>query len=73
MSERKTRGKKSSAATPPLAPHSLSLGRQEELTLGRLSQDASDFVGRKVSGSAVVRALLRFADRQGESMVSPFA
>ena len=34
-------------------------------TLRRLSQEASDFIGRKVSSSAIVRALVRQIDQQG--------
>jgi hypothetical protein len=34
-------------------------------TLSRLSRDASDFLGRKVSSSAIVRALIRQIDQQG--------
>ena len=33
--------------------------------LQQLSQDASDFLGRKVSHSAIVRALIRQASQQG--------
>lgn len=34
-------------------------------TLQRLSQNASDFLGRRVSSSAIVRALVRQVDQQG--------
>jgi hypothetical protein len=37
----------------------------DEAILTRLAGDASDYIGRRVSGSAIVRALLRFADEQG--------
>jgi hypothetical protein len=45
--------------------HSLSLTRDTEDILQRLSSDASDFIGRAVSSSAIVRALLRQVDKQG--------
>jgi hypothetical protein len=45
--------------------HSLSLTRDVEDILQRLSSDASDYIGRAVSGSAIVRALLRQVDQQG--------
>ena len=45
--------------------HSLSLTRDVEDILQRLSSDASDFIGRAVSHSAIVRALLRQVDQQG--------
>jgi hypothetical protein len=45
--------------------HSLSLTRETEDILQRLSGDASDYIGRAVSNSAIVRALLRQVDQQG--------
>jgi hypothetical protein len=45
--------------------HSLSLARDTEDILRRLSSDASDYIGRAVSNSAIVRALLRQVDQQG--------
>ena len=45
--------------------HSLSLARQTEGILRRLSGDASDYMGRTVSNSAIVRALLCQVDQQG--------
>jgi len=47
------------------AIRSLALAPDTDEVLARLSQDATDYTGRKVSGSAVVRALLRYADAQG--------
>jgi hypothetical protein len=44
---------------------SLTLTPADEKILRRLSQDASDYIGRTVSESAIVRALLRQADQQG--------
>jgi hypothetical protein len=49
----------------PLTIHSLSLTKADETILERISTDATDYAGRKVSGSAIIRALLRNADKQG--------
>ncbi len=48
---------------------SLSLTREDAETLEMLSKDATDFIGRKVSGSAIVRALVRLAREQGYQWV----
>lgn len=40
----------------------------EEITR-RLSQDATDYIGRAVSNSAVIRALIRYADTQGTTWI----
>jgi hypothetical protein len=45
--------------------HSLSLTRETEDILRRLSGDASDYMGRTVSNSAIVRALLCQVAQQG--------
>jgi hypothetical protein len=56
--------------------HSLTLTRADEDILEHLSGDVSDYTGRKISGSAVLRALLRYTNQQGYqwflSQVSPF-
>jgi hypothetical protein len=52
-------------AKPEFTIHSLSLTRDAEGILRRLSSDASDFIGRAVSNSAIVRALLRQVGKQG--------
>ena len=49
--------------------HSHSLTRDTENILQRLSSDASDFIGRAVSNSAIVRSLLRQVDQQGPPAV----
>ena len=49
---------------PKIHVQSMTLTPETEKTLQRLSGEASDYIGRKVSGSATVRALLRFADKQ---------
>jgi hypothetical protein len=52
-------------AKPEFTIHSLSLTHDAEGILRRLSSDASDYIGRAVSNSAIVRALLRQVDQQG--------
>ena len=51
----------------PFSIHTISLTAEETLLLRRLSQGASDFIGRSISGSAIVRALIRQIARQGPS------
>ena len=53
----------------PLIIHSLTLTPATAATLRRLSVDAADYIGRAVSGSAIVRALLRHIEQQPESWV----
>jgi hypothetical protein len=48
-----------------LAVHTVSLTPDVVEVLQRLSRDASDFLGRTVSSSAIVRALVRQIDQQG--------
>ena len=50
---------------PQLAVHTVTLTLDVVETLQRLSQEATDFLGRKVSSSAIVRALVRQIDQQG--------
>ena len=38
--------------------------KTEDITR-RLAQDATDYIGRTVSNSALIRALIRYADTQG--------
>jgi hypothetical protein len=52
---------------PPLSIHSVTLSAEESAILQRLSQEATDFLGRSISGSAVIRALLRQIEKQGPS------
>jgi hypothetical protein len=63
MATRKTAKKKPPA--PRLTIRSLSLTVEDAATLDRIAQDASDCIGWTVSGSAIVRVLIRHADRQG--------
>lgn len=61
-----TRTKKPPAQEKPLlAVHSVTLTADVATILQRLSQEATDFLGRTVSSSAIVRALVRQIDQQG--------
>jgi hypothetical protein len=60
---RKTAKKK--PPPPRLTIRSLSLAEEDAARLERLAQDASDYIGWTVSSSAIVRVLIRHADRQG--------
>ena len=54
---------------PQLSTHSVTLSDDTVATLQRLSQSATDFFGRSISISAILRALIRCADTQGPSAV----
>jgi hypothetical protein len=45
----------------------VTLSAEESAILQRLSQEASDFLGRSISSSAVIRALLRQIEKHGPS------
>src|SRR5262245_53080814 len=62
MERTKPKPKKSSA--PKLVRYSLMLTPATDAALKRLSKDASDYVGWKISSSAIVRALVRYAEQQ---------
>jgi hypothetical protein len=47
-------------------PGSITLTPEIEAILQGFSQDAKDFMGRAVGRSAILRALVRYADQQGE-------
>jgi hypothetical protein len=64
MASLKTKRKK--AQNAPSTIRSLSVTPTDTRRLDRLAQDASDYIGWTVSGSAIVRALLRYAADQGE-------
>lgn len=51
----------------PLTIHSVTLSAEESAILQRLSRDATDFLGRSISGSAILRALLRQIEKHGPS------
>lgn len=67
MASLKTRRQK--PADPPGIIRSLSVTPADVRTLDRIAQDASDYIGWTVSGSAIVRALLRYADQQSGEWV----
>jgi hypothetical protein len=50
--------------TPPLVVRSVALTPAAQATLEHLIRQASEAIGRKASASAVVRALLLWADQQ---------
>lgn len=54
---------------PKFASHTISLTAEEGTALAHLSQDASDFLGRSISSSAIVRALIRQVVKQGPPAV----
>jgi hypothetical protein len=58
-----TRKKRAPAAPLPLTVTAIALTAAERATLDRLAQEQSDFLGRKISRSTLVRALIRFAER----------
>lgn len=53
----------------PSSIHSITLAEEEATVLKRLSQEASDFLGRTISSSAVVRALLRQIGKQDPGVI----
>ena len=73
---RSTKAEKPAVEKPAFVVHSLTLTRVDEEILEQLSRDISDYTGRKISGSAILRALLRYTNQQGYqwllSQVSPF-
>lgn len=52
-------------AAPPLVVKSIALTPAADQTLARLVETARKRVGRKVSASSVVRALLEYCERKG--------
>lgn len=50
---------------PAFSIHSITLAAEEVRALDHLSRAASDFLGRSISSSAIVRALIRQLVRQG--------
>jgi hypothetical protein len=51
----------------PLHIHSITLTPPDAETLQQLSQDATDYIGYRISASAIARALVRHASQQGEA------
>jgi hypothetical protein len=68
MAPRKPTAKK--PRKPPLAIRTFSLTPQNEESLAEIATAASDRIGWTVSNSAVVRALLSFADSQDTGWLS---
>lgn len=58
------KAKRQKPTNSPGVIRSLSVTTTDARTLDRIAQDASDYIGWTVSGSAIVRALLRYADQQ---------
>jgi hypothetical protein len=51
----------------PLSVHSITLTLPDTEALQQLSQDATDYIGYRISASAIMRALVRHAGQQGEA------
>jgi hypothetical protein len=58
------------ATKPIVRSTALTLTPAARTTVQRLGADASDYIGRTVGGSAVVRALLAWIDQQSEAWVT---
>jgi hypothetical protein len=58
------RGKIGSSRAPRYGPRTSTFSEADQETLDRFSKDISDYTGRTVSGSAVLRALVRYAGQQ---------
>jgi hypothetical protein len=58
------RGKKSPPQNPSLLVSTITVTQDDRDTLDRLSKDLSDYAGRTVSGSAVIRALIHHTGLQ---------
>ena len=58
------RAKKTAVKKPIITVTTVSLTAAEVTVLRRLSEDASDIVGRKISSSAVLRALVQWVGGQ---------
>jgi hypothetical protein len=66
--KKKSRSKKRDAlpdAEKPVVIRTHALTPADVEILERLTQDTRDYTGQTISSSAIVRALLRFADAQG--------
>jgi hypothetical protein len=50
---------------PEFSVYTFTLDKEDAESLKQLSQDATDFLGRTISGSALVRALIRQVVKQG--------
>jgi hypothetical protein len=76
MRTTKTRGKKQPLRKLPLQVRTITLTQTDQDILDRLCTDVSDYTGCTISGSAIVRALVRFASQQpykwALSQLAPF-
>ena len=54
---------------PAVKIHTITLTPDAVAAVRGLSSDASDYIGRKVSGGAIIRALLRLAHTHGAAWV----
>jgi hypothetical protein len=61
MAYAQPKGKEPPPQKPLLQVRAITLSRADQDILTRLSKDVSDYTGRTVSGSAIVRALVRYA------------
>jgi hypothetical protein len=60
---------KKKQAKPEVKIHTITLTAEAVEALHALSSEATDYVGRTVSGGAIVRALVRLAQQQGAAWV----
>jgi hypothetical protein len=54
---------------PALYVHTMTLTMADKKILQQLGAEATDYIGRTVSGSAIIRVLLRYAKEQKEPWV----
>jgi len=59
------RMKKEVEKKPEFSIHTITLTPDVVEALKRLSQEATDFLGRSISNSAIIRALVRQVEKQG--------
>jgi len=71
MARVKPKSKKLPPQKPPLLARTLTLTQADQDTLDRLRRDVSDYTGRTISGSAIVRALVRYTGQQPYQWGSP--
>jgi hypothetical protein len=62
-------GKKKRPPPKPDVLKAFSLTRDNDNVLGHLRQQAGDELGRTISGSAIIRALLTYAGAQGPAWI----
>jgi hypothetical protein len=62
--------KKTNPQKQPFDIHSFALSQENEQTLVNVKQDATDALGRPISASAILRALLRYAGQQPAAWIA---